>query len=115
MTEDTKGIVKDLLPRARAGEVQWRLGEEEEEFVVNLPDFSVTVSYVRPSLLRFSVRDADGYALINETVVQDEDYAGFQVLWELYQEARRNALNIPAKLKALRDQLKKPGAIGSTS
>src|SRR5437773_2735873 len=123
--EESREIVTALLEKARAGEVQWAIGDSEGECVVNFPEYTVVVSWT-PSIQRegllaigampetydFQILDSRGYKLVSFGVTEhDQD---FHIMAELFNLAKRKALNIPGALQTLKTQLRKPGVVGST-
>jgi len=106
-----------LVTKSTLGDVQWAVGESEREFVVNFPSYTVSVSKVEREDLGvrqvvFQVRDSRGYVVLDFDVHHyEEDYTTAAELFEL---AKRKALDVPGALETLKKELRKPGAIGST-
>lgn len=118
--QDAKEIVDGLLVKTRSGEVQWKVGESETDFIVNLPEFSVTISHTSfgessAPEVRLSVFDDRGYKIlsfaVDSTMTHTQD--DYKVMRELFDLARAKALNIVEALKTLKEQIGKPGIIGS--
>ena len=126
--EESRDVVTALLEKARAGEVQWAIGDSENECVVNFPENTVIVSWTAsqppggllsmgrmealPEMYHFQVLDSRGYKLVNFAVAEHD--GDFSVMAELFNLAKRKALNIPGALETLKTQLRKPGVVGST-
>ncbi|SRR5712692_9138701 len=123
--DESKEVVTALLEKARAGEVQWAIGDREGECVVNFPEYTVVVSWTpsserqgllamggTPEMYHFQILDNRGYKLVNFAVA-DHD-GDFNIMAELFNLAKRKALNIPGALETLKTQLRKPGVVGST-
>lgn len=126
--DESKEVVTALLAKARGGEVQWAIGESENECVVNFPENTVIVSWTAsqppggllsfgsrepiPEMYHFQVLDSRGYKLVNFAVA-DHD-GDFSLMAELFNLAKRKALNVPGALETLKMQLRKPGVVGST-
>lgn len=118
--QEAKDIVDRLLVKTRAGEVQWKV-ESETDFIVTLPEYSVAISYTSFGVsgateIMLSVFDNRGYKILSFAVssviahTQDD----YKMMTELYDLARAKALNIVEALKTLREQIGRPGIIGSS-
>src|SRR6266849_6680707 len=99
--DESKEVVTALLAKARAGEVQWALGDSENECVVNFPEYTVVVSWTAgqlgglfvmaketlPQMYHFQILDSRGNKLVNFAVAElDED---FRIMAELFNLAKR--------------------------
>lgn len=109
---EAREIIEALLAKASAGEVQWVVGETtDSDFNVNFPDQSINLARRGSGSFEFSIFDGRRNRIVNFTSHDREPE--FAVMNELYGLARRKALNVQGVLEALKQQMRKPGVIGS--
>lgn len=109
---EAREIIEALLAKASAGEVQWVVGETPDtDFNVNFPDHGIKLTRGSNGSIEFSIFDARRNRIVNFT--SHDHTPEFAVMNELYGLARKKALNVEGVLAALKQQIRKPGVIGS--
>lgn len=107
-------LITKLALRTSKGEVNWRTTSEEGKFIVNFTKgFTVSVShywYESQDFVKVSILDSEGKE-IDFFVIDDGDNDWYQ-LNEMYNTARRTALNINKAIEAISEELESEGTIG---
>ena len=100
---ESKPIVEKLLEKTKAGRLHWEESAADDEFRCVLGDYTF---YVRRTQDGYGLRMEDAYRRViirthadEEIVFADiEKEATFSLLSDVYELARREALQIPEKL-----------------
>jgi len=111
-----KAIIQKLLEKTRAGRVAWAEGGDQFQFRCNLsedlPGGEEYVVYIRTTENGYALRMAVHQRILfsvaaeEEIVYRDpEKKEIFDILSELYELARRRALNIPERLASVAELL----------
>ena len=108
------GIAEKLVERSRKGEVTWQETVDEDEFAVSFPDYSIVIERVRRVGLnaryRLSLMSKNGFRL--DSLSPEASGGGHPDLKELFEIARRKALQVDERLDQALKALNEEGAIG---
>ena len=106
-----KPLAFKLLDASRSGRVVWQEAAEPSTFLVSLGDHAVVITKMNDLRIRLVVRTAEDKMIEASYVTASEpDYLA---MTELFALARRSALGVDQILKAISDELDKPGTIGA--
>jgi len=98
-------ILIRLRAKTIAGELKWEKTEEEGEYQVSLPQYSIRISRDR-SFTKLAIFDDSGDFIESLSVADISDPGVRNTLESLYSEARRIALGVDEALDNILNDLK---------
>ncbi len=114
---DTKllEIAEKLLERTRNGEVNWRETVDSNEFIVSFPKQTLAIEKMIRGTYQISLVNERGNTIESLRSPSSIDFQGGKILQDLFELARRRALQIDIRLDEALNALDQEGPIGSST
>ena len=114
---DTKilEIAEKLLKRTRNGEVNWRETVDSNEFIVSFPTQTLAIEETVSGRYQISLVNERGNTIESLRFPGSQAIEGGEILQDLFELARRKALQIDIRLDEALNALDQEGPIGSST
>jgi hypothetical protein len=110
---DYKDLIEELSVATKKGRVLWKVKKFRMEVTISDTKFSLhqnTNNTTKRSFITLSLLDQNDHLL--DTWDVDEGENDFDLIKDLYDGAKREALSLPERLSSIREELLKSAIIG---
>lgn len=116
MEENIKTVVRALIAKTHAGEVNWRISSADAEYCLFLDHSTITIGSIPTfNVVYYALRVYDENGDVSVEFVSDEDTSidDNNLLSQLYEEAKGSFRKVKQTLDSVMQDLSKKGVVGN--